>query len=108
MADEDGFGWYGVRCVFRWDSRPQAYEERITLWYADSIDRAIELAEAEAGEYAAGGGFEYLAIAQAYRMFDRPGSGAEVFSLLRESPLEPDDYLDSYFDTGAERQQNSD
>ena len=30
--------------------------------------------------------------------------GAEVFSLLRESSLQPGDYLEAFFDTGAERQ----
>jgi len=34
-------------------------------------------------------------------------TGAEVFSLLRESDLEPDAYLDAFFDTGTERQTES-
>ena len=32
------------------------------------------------------------------------GHGAELFSLLRESDLEPKEYLDAFFDTGDERQ----
>ena len=31
-------------------------------------------------------------------------SGAEVFSLARDSELASDEYLDSFFDTGTERQ----
>ena len=31
--------------------------------------------------------------------------GEEVFSLLRQSDLDPDDYLDQFFDTGDEHQQ---
>jgi hypothetical protein len=69
-ADGD---WYAVRCFFlneRQGSR--VYEERITLWRANSADKAIEKAEAEAGEYA----IEipdwettpYLNFAQAYRL----------------------------------------
>ncbi|MDH2413880.1 hypothetical protein [Nocardioides sp. CER19] len=30
-----------------------------------------------------------------------------LFSLIRESALEPDDYLDRFFDTGGEREQAS-
>jgi len=32
-----------------------------------------------------------------------PSSGAEVFSLVRDSELGTDEYLDSFFDTGTER-----
>ncbi len=105
--------WYAVRCVFRsaWTETPegvtpheQLYEERITLWEATSLEEAIALAEAEAVDYA-GDMDEYLEIAQAYQLYDGPGQGTEVFSLMRTSPLEPDAYLDTFFDTGAERQQ---
>jgi hypothetical protein len=34
-----------------------------------------------------------------------PADGAEVFSLIRESELNPAEYLDSHFDTGLEHQQ---
>ncbi len=105
--------WYAVRCIFRaaWthtsdDVVPdeQLYEERITLWQATSVEEAIALAEAEAEDYA-GDEDEYLEIAQAYLLFDAPTQGAEVFSLMRSSKLEPDEYLDAFFDTGSERQQ---
>ncbi|MCG6499782.1 hypothetical protein [Kitasatospora sp. A2-31] len=84
----------------------RVYEERITLWQASSADEAIALAEAEAGTYAAGNGSHYLGLAQSYRLDGVPGAGAEVFSLLRDSPLEPDAYLDAFFDTGTEHQQH--
>jgi hypothetical protein len=48
--------------------------------------------------------FRYLGLAQAYRLADDVGHGAEVYSLIRDSDLEPEAYLDAYFDTGAERQ----
>ncbi len=105
--------WYAVRCIFRsaWthtgdDVVPdeQLYEERITLWQATSVEEAIALAEAEAEDYA-GDEDEYLEIAQAYLLYDAPTQGAEVFSLMRSSQLEPDEYLDAFFDTGSERQQ---
>lgn len=97
-------GWFGVRCVFRW-SRPPTYEERITLWRAESLDDAIAKAEAEAADYASRLGSDYLDIAQAYWIGSvQPVHGSEVFSLMRDSELEPDDYLDSFYDTGQERQ----
>lgn len=110
MAQE----WYAVRCVFRsaWAETSEGlppdehlYEERITLWQASSMEEAIALAEGEAGEYADEED-DYLDLAQAYKLFDDPvAQGAEVFSLMRSSRLEPDEYLDAFFDTGEERAQ---
>ncbi|MFF7993256.1 hypothetical protein ACFZDG_26095 [Kitasatospora xanthocidica] len=97
--------WYAVRCVFEWTTgNGRSYEERTTLWQAASADAAIALAEAEAGAYASDNGLDCLGLAQSSRLGGAPGTGAEVFSLLRDSPLEPDAYLDAFFDTGTERQ----
>jgi hypothetical protein len=99
-----------VRCIFAVlppETSPQIYEERITLWRADSFDEAIAMAEEEARRYAEDDReqpFTYLGLAQAYRAYEGPRHGAEVFSLMRESDHEPDDYLDTFFDTGQERQ----
>ncbi len=101
-------GWYGVRCVFRW-TRPSTYEERVTLWEAESLDDAIAKAESEAQRYASRLNSEFLDIAQAYWIgADRPSAGSEVFSLMRDSTLDADDYLDAFYDTGRERQRTSD
>jgi hypothetical protein len=110
MTDETGSAWYGVRCIFRCGRPPtgRMFEERITLWQADSFDDAIERAEAEAREYAAtitDSPDAYLGLAQVYRLTDVPGDGTEVFSLLRESKRKPKAYLNRFFDTGKERQQ---
>ena len=100
-------GWFGVRCVFRW-SQPLTYEERITIWEAESLDEAIALAEAAAQAYASRLNSEYLEMAQAYWIGPKhPDAGSEVFSLMRDSDLEPDAYLDTFYDTGQERQQSS-
>lgn len=100
-----GADWCSVRCVFRWTGwEGEPFEERITLWQADSLSHAIELAEAEAGEYARENGLHYVGLAQAYLLPAGPGSGVEVFSLLRDSDLPPDDYLTTFFDTGREHQ----
>ena len=102
---------FSVRCLFRCaprdgQRRRHLYEERITLWQADSADEAIEAAEREAHTYA-GENAEYLDACQSYALFDAvSASGVEVFSLLRESDLEPEAYVDTFFDTGDEHQRH--
>jgi hypothetical protein len=98
--------WYGVRCVFLLGTTDDvnAYEERITIWRTETDDAAVELAEADATEYGKTMNAEYTGLAQSFWLSGSPGSGNEVFSLIRESDLEPDEYLDTYFDTGRERQ----
>ncbi|KAB2352187.1 hypothetical protein [Actinomadura rudentiformis] len=91
----DRSGWYGVRCFFAVTAG--SYEESITVWRADSFDEAI--AKAEAGQDGT-----YLEMAQAFFIGDELGEGTEVFSLIRDSELEADDYLTRFFDTGRERQ----
>lgn len=108
--------WYAVRCILvAAENKPwgptdlelgeAAYEERITLWRAASMDAAIALAEADAEEYAEDLESEYAGLAQCYRFDGEPEQGAEVFSLIRRSRLEPDDYIDRFFETGGECQQ---
>ena len=80
------------------------------MWRADSFDHAIERAESEAREYATSitdSPDTYLSLAQAYRLSDVPGDGAEVFSLVRVSKRKPKAYIDRFFDTGKEREQQS-
>jgi hypothetical protein len=101
MAD-----WFGVRCIFH--DPEGTYEERITIWRADTFDEAVAMAEQDAEEYADEVGSVFLGFAQAYVMPDEPGQGAEIFSLLRDSELEPDEYLDAFFDTGTEREASLD
>jgi hypothetical protein len=92
--------WFSVRCVFQ---REGAFEERITLWLADDFDTAIAHAEAEAREYAEIAGMEYLGLAQAFHLFESElQPGTEVFSLIRKSDLDADDYLSAFFATGTE------
>ncbi|MQY06083.1 hypothetical protein [Actinomadura macrotermitis] len=100
-------GWYGVRCILRWpDHETNFYEESITVWHAASSDEAFAKAEAAAYEYADICDGEYLEFAQAYFIGDEEAivEGTEVYSLIRESELEPDAYLTSFFNTGTERQ----
>jgi hypothetical protein len=101
-------GWYAVRSVIRLNSTEtessRPYEERITLWKAKSFEEAIDRAEAETIEYAEGLGEYVVEFGQSYALVDEPGDGTEIFSLLRDSDLEPRPYVATYFATGAERQ----
>jgi hypothetical protein len=92
--------WFGVRCIFH--DPEGVFEERVTIWRAAGFEEAVELAEGEAEEYAESVEAEYLGFAQVFAMEEPPAHGAVAFSLLRESDLNPDDYLDRFFDTGDE------
>jgi hypothetical protein len=97
-ADDAGFVELG---------RPELGEEND---HPRRLFPAIERAESEAREYATSitdSPDTYLSLAQAYRQPDVPGDGAEVFSLVRVSKLKPTAYIDRFFDTGKEREQQS-
>jgi hypothetical protein len=100
--------WFAVRTVYAVPAASEGddmtYEERVTLWRASGFDTAIVQAEEEANDYADEAEAMYLGLAQAYRLAEPPGHGTEVFSLMRDSDLDTEDYLDAFFDTGSERQ----
>jgi hypothetical protein len=104
--------WYSVRCLFKHKKRADMskkylYEERITLWNSESMDKAIEYAEKEAEDYAKDCECEYLGMAQAYHLYDENiDNGSEIFSLMREHDSKSNNYLNLFFDTAYERQQN--
>lgn len=112
MKPESDLAWYSVRCVLvhEWSGEDDyTYEERVTLWHASSAEVAIERAEEEVHDYAASlrddnSSSSYVGLAQCYWIADDVSSGAEIFSLMRDSALEPDEYLTRFFDTGSERQ----
>jgi len=99
-------GWYAVRCLFQFwpkpgGDEPSVYEERITVWQADSFEQAFARADAEARQYAERfTRCEYVTLAQAFHIVAREqiGDGDEVFSLTRDSELLPDQYLERFFD----------
>jgi len=96
--------WFSVRCVFR---REDTFEERITLWRATDFEEAITLAEADARDYAQTLEAEYLGLAQAFHLSESDlDSAVEVFSLIRQSDLDPEEYLSAFFDTGTELQRS--
>jgi len=97
--------WYAVRCVFRLSPPVDRYVERIALWQAESFVDAIAAAEPDAEQRAEREGLEYLGFADAFRTHqmhhDHPDHGDEVFSLLRDSKLAPEPYLDTFFTAGG-------
>lgn len=101
VNDNPPLQWYSVRCHFRVDEGH--YEERITVWQAVGFDEAINLAEAEAESYPDG---DYLGSCDCFHLPDagmQASQGAEIYSLVRASNLEPDTYLRTFFFTGSER-----
>lgn len=106
MNDEP---WYGAKCVFSHadleNENGFMYEERVILLRAESDDAAIERAEQIAAEYAHElEGCSYLGFVDVFHIFDKTiGDGTEVYSLMRNSKLDKDTYLDCFYDTGFER-----
>ena len=102
--------WYTVRTIIhRMDER--VFQERITLWRRADADDAAEAALAESAEYAADVGGIDCGLAQVFEPYgdDVAGlraaaEGCEIFSLVRQSDLDPGGYLDTFFDTGREQQ----
>jgi len=108
MDPEPDDRWYAVRTLVQMPGQADhAYEERVTLWRARSRDDALTRAEAEAAEYAEFAGAVHLAgFAQVYPLADAPPrDGAEVFSLVRDSALPANAFIDHFFCTGREREQ---
>ena len=101
---------YSVRCIVEipkeeFNSLAYLYEERITAWLATDIDQAIDKAITEVEDYCEANGYKFTGLSQAYWMTENAQlDGVEVFSLLRESDLPSDEYLDAFFSTGNERQ----
>jgi hypothetical protein len=110
--------WYSVRRVV--EHYPGSFEERITIWLASSFEEAIELSEAEGADYAETLEVKDLGIAQCFQIDDtlivladydrrdevppRLAPGVEVFSLIRDVPMDADTYVTTYFATGNEHQ----
>lgn len=106
--------WYGIKLVFRHSNleveMPGAsvYEERVILVSANSEDEAISLAELEAVEYAKDvDGCEYLEFASCFHIYEEKIVHlSEVYSVMRESSLSSEQYLDTFYDTDLERERS--
>ena len=101
--------WYSARTAYEVLVSPRIkgyhlYEDRIIVLQALSIDNAIEEAEKEAKIYAQKAGCKYLDFVTVFHLFENDiKHKTEVYSLMRDSKLSDDRYLDRFFDTGKER-----
>jgi len=104
--------WYSCKCIFvstRDDTACDfTYEERITLWSAIDAYSAIKLAEDEASAYAEENTVKYTGFCTSFQLFDQPIAGKEIYSIIRNSDLDPEQYLDEHYDTGEERAEDFD
>ena len=106
--------FYAALCVFRHnhlDPKPgkkYLYEDRIILIHAVSVDDAIKKAELEAIEYADFHS-EYLEFVNVYHLSDHIlHHGSELYSTMRSSDLDPEDYIDHFHDSGFEHAETYD
>lgn len=94
--------WYAVRCLLK-DESNTIYEERTILVRAASDHEAIEKAEKDALKHAKILNMEYQFYADSYHLSDENiGEYTEVFSLMRESDIDRDAYVNRYLDSGNE------
>ena len=105
--------WFGVRLLYRHTrTRGQTYEERILIVRSKTAEDAIETAESLSAQEYEDETTERLDYALSFNIFDCDGPclqhGTEVFSLMRDSRLTPDEYLDRFHDSGSERCQQID
>jgi hypothetical protein len=104
-----GYEWYGVKTVYMHEGlaeKPahQVYEERVVVMRARGQREAIRRAEREARAYCSKLkntrylGYLMLYVTSETQIYD----GTEVFSLMRESPLNAAGFLNRYFDEETE------
>jgi hypothetical protein len=107
MSDER---WFGAKTLYCW--RPTAevnaedehlHEERVVLLRARDLDDALVRGEVAAEQYARDlEHAEYLGFIDVYEISDDILDGAEVYSLLRSSPLDAREFVKRCFDDGTE------
>ena len=101
--------WYGIKCLVEHSGLSGepgllVYEERIVIFRASGFDQAIERAEREVADYAQRNGARYIGYCNAYKI-DAPAieDGTEVYSLMREVPLSPGEFITRYYDDGTDK-----
>jgi hypothetical protein len=101
----DGKLWFTARTIYEHDKPGDGlFEERIVLIRAADFDEAFRRAEEEAKSYAEAVGGSYTGFASLYELAEEEiGDGAEVFSLMRDSDLPAEEYIEHFFATGSER-----
>jgi Domain of unknown function (DUF4288) len=108
-VNADGKLWFSARTIYEHDKPGDGlFEERIVLIRAADFDEAFRHAEEEAKSYAEAVGGTYTGYASLYELAEEEiGDGAEVFSLMRDSDLPAEEYIEHFFATGNERQEEA-
>ena len=104
-ASHDGKLWFSARTVYEHDKPGDGlFEERIVVFRAADFDEALVRAEAEASAYAEAVSCVFTGYISVFEMVEETLSdGAEVFSLMRDSDLGAEEYIDRFYTTGDER-----
>ncbi len=104
--------WFTAKCIFRHqalskDDLINTYEERIIIIESESFDWAIVKAENEAKKYAAiEKKCEYINFIDCYKLGKNDFKDkSEIYSLMRSSSLDPDEYISRYYHDGTESSQ---
>jgi len=81
------------------------FEERVVSVQASTFEEAIKMAEDEGQIYADSIGGRFLNFVQCYeaKEWSYQKKVSEIYSLIRESKLGDDEYIDKFEDTGRER-----
>jgi hypothetical protein len=101
--------WYAVKCLFhhpgrKADDEEYLYEERITLWKANSFEEAHKLAEEEAKQYAADDNCVFIKSTDSFHLFDEEiKEGVEIYSTMRGSNMQPSAYFKTFCVTARDR-----
>ena len=101
--------YYAVRCLFSHPTRERIknqnlYEERITIWEAQTWEEAYKMAELEAKNYAKEADAIFIEATDSFKLFDNKfNSGLEVWSTMRDSKVSNAEYISNYINTGKER-----
>jgi hypothetical protein len=101
--------WYGVKCLVEHkglsnDPKTRVYEERILVLRAPNFDEAILRAEREATQYAGQNNGLYIGYCNAYKIDSKTiTEGTEVYSVMREVDLAPDQFIAHYYDDGSDK-----
>lgn len=89
--------WYSTQSFFY--RAPVSIEERVLIWQSESFDQAIGLAEAAGAAYAEAAGCSMLDLTNCFSLQEGASlyHGVELFSLLRDSDLDPAAYVSHHF-----------
>lgn len=93
---------YSVRSLV-YDKQNKLYEERINIVHSSDETDTLNKAEKLTEEYCNNIGLVNTGYSESFELTDNPAKdGAEVYSIMRESLLDPKEYVSKYIRTGKE------